>query len=112
MDKDKAKSTSILSYLSKRGLKPQRHTGKTATFLSPFGKEKVPSMMVDTVKNTFRCYHSGNNGDVISLVMALDNVDFKTALQSLSGDFGNELIKYTPQKVKPVSGVKNTLSIK
>ena len=49
-----------------------------------FHNEKTPSMKIYS-NNTFYCFGCGKSGDVISIVMQLDGLDFMSACQSLSG---------------------------
>lgn len=100
MDIDKIKSIDIVSFLAKHGLHPKKSTGKTAQYLSPFGKETQASFMVDLIKNRFTCYHSDQSGDVIDLVRALNNCSFKEAVGILSNDDMADVKTYTPPEIK------------
>lgn len=65
--------------------------GKSFKGLCPFHDENTGSFDVDPQKQTFKCFGCGEQGDVITLVMKAENVDFKTALNKLAGgdSFGN-----------------------
>ena len=104
-DTEKLKSVSIVDYLAKRGIHPKRKSGRTAAYLSMFGKEGVASFMVDLAKNRWRDYHSDQKGDTIDLVMALENCSFMESCEILSSGTGTQLETYTPVK-NPPSGVK------
>lgn len=105
MDIEKIKSIDIVSFLAKHGLHPKKSTGKTAQYLSPFGKETQASFMVNKAKNRFHDYHSQVGGDIVDLVCALNNCSFKEAVSILSDDNMSDIETYTPPK-KEVSGVK------
>lgn len=61
-------------------------TGGTFTGLCPLHSEKHGSFVVHPDRQTWHCYGACNKGgDVISLVMAVESVDFKTAIQRLGG---------------------------
>lgn len=49
----------------------------------PFHEDKNPSMKI--YQNSFFCFSCGAHGDVIDFVMMMDDVDFRTAYQSLGG---------------------------
>lgn len=49
--------------------------------------EKTPSMKVYGENRGWHCFGCGANGDVISLVQKIFNIDFKTAIRKLNDDF-------------------------
>lgn len=49
-----------------------------------FHEEKTPSMKIYP-NNSFHCFGCGKSGDVISVIMQLDSLDFQSACKSLSG---------------------------
>ena len=52
--------------------------------LCPFHSEKHPSLMIYPDKQTWHCYGAcSTGGDVITLVMKLENIDFKAAVSLL-----------------------------
>jgi len=61
--------------LKRRG---QDHEG-----LCPFHNEHTPSFKVNEGKGTYHCFGCGAHGDVISFVMAAENVSFLEAVRSL-----------------------------
>jgi len=66
--------------LKRRG---QDHEG-----LCPFHNEHTPSFKVNEGKGTYHCFGCGAHGDVISFVMAAENVSFLEAVRSLgAGEF-------------------------
>ena len=57
----------------------------------PFHNEKTPSMKVYGGDRGWYCFGCGENGDVITFVMKLFSIDFKTAIQKLNEDFSLNL---------------------
>lgn len=106
MTAEELRNKDIIQYLASRGYYPKRNSGNTAMYLSPIGKEDVPSFAVKKNKNRFRCYHTGNFGSIIDLVMILDNVDFRGACKILEEGTGATIESYTPPKVEHPSGVQ------
>jgi DNA primase len=51
--------------------------GQNFVGLCPFHSEKTPSFYVSPQKKIFHCFGCGENGDVISFVMKLENISFK-----------------------------------
>jgi len=58
--------------------------GKNYFGLCPFHKEKTPSFSVDPSKQMFYCFGCGKGGNVIQLVMYIENLDFIEALKLLA----------------------------
>lgn len=59
--------------------------------LSPFNNEKTPSFYVSPDKGFYKCFSSGNAGDVISFVMEVERLTFTEAVETLAKRFGFEL---------------------
>jgi hypothetical protein len=63
-----------------------RKSGSRYTGICPFHSEKSPSFWVYPDTNRWYCYGACNTGgDVISLVMKAENIDFKSALTVIKG---------------------------
>jgi DNA primase len=72
--------------------------GKQATGLCPFHNEKSPSFHVyDDDEPHYHCFGCGAHGDVITFVMQTEGLDFRDAVERLSGEAGLEVPKDTPQ---------------
>ena len=50
----------------------------------PFHNEKTPSFSVNEEKGFYHCFGCGAHGDIISFIMNIEHVEFKTALQELA----------------------------
>jgi hypothetical protein len=60
--------------------------GRNFKALCPFHSEKQPSFMVYPDKQSWHCFGACNTGgDIISLIMKAENLDFKSALAALGG---------------------------
>jgi len=103
-DTDRLSQISIVEWLKNNGYTKQRGSGKYVSYLSPFGTEANASMKVNTAKNTWRDYHSGKSGNIITLVMELEKCSFVEACRVLGDNRGVDIATYEP--VKQESGVK------
>lgn len=63
-----------------------KRAGRELVGLSPLKPEKTPSFYIDPRKQVFKCFASGEGGDVIALVQAVEGVDFAGALKSLGAE--------------------------
>lgn len=57
----------------------------------PFHSEKTPSFSIKQDAQFYKCFGCGESGNVISLVMKTENVDFLTAVEMLAKNVGLEL---------------------
>jgi hypothetical protein len=80
-------SVSILDIARTYGLRLQRE-GREYSALSPFKAERTPSFFIDDRKGLFKCFASGEGGDVIRFVQLMEACDFHTALARLCGAAG------------------------
>lgn len=71
-----------------------KRAGRNLKALSPFGNEKTPSFMVSPEKQIWHDFSSGKGGNMFSLVMELEGVDFKGALEILARKAGIDLANY------------------
>ena len=66
--------------------------------LSPFNQEKTPSFFVMPAKKVFRCFSSGNAGDVFRFIQLVENVSFGEAVEMIATKFGMPLEFEVTQK--------------
>lgn len=64
---------SIANYLANSNIHPVKRKGYEAFYLSPFRAESNPSFKVDTKQNVWYDFGLGKGGQLIDLVMLLDN---------------------------------------
>ena len=81
-----------------------KRAGRNLKALSPFSNERTPSFMVSPEKQIWHDFSSGKGGNMFSLVMELEGVDFKGALEILAKKAGIELSDYrtnsNPERAK------------
>lgn len=68
-----------------------RKAGPRYKGLCPFHSEKSPSFSVSPDKGFYHCFGCGAHGGVIDFVMAVQGVDFRTAIEQLAADGGISL---------------------
>src|SRR5258708_30973520 len=71
-----------------------KRAGRNWRGLSPFTNEKTPSFMVSPEKQIWHDFSSGKGGNMFSLVMEMEGVDFKGALELLARKAGVDLTQY------------------
>jgi len=81
---EKARNICIVKTLAKLGHFPTKIAEKEAWFLSPLRSETQASFNVSLIKNLWYDFGTGIGGNVIDLVMLLDNCSFQDALNFLS----------------------------
>lgn len=67
---------------------PLRKAGSTWKGLCPFHQEKTPSFTVNEERQIFKCFGCNEAGDIIDLVMKMENLTFPEALQLLADRAG------------------------
>lgn len=97
---DEFKSISISGFLTSRGLEGKSRGSKT-WFSSPFSSDSTPSFVVYEKNNTFYDFSNGFGGDIIRLVMLLENCDFLEAVERIAdnGFTPIQIIEDKPKKV-------------
>lgn len=77
----------LLDVAQRYGLALKRQ-GREWVGLSPFKAERTPSFYIDPGKQLFKCFSSGEGGDVIHFVELMDGCGFRAALAKLAGEAG------------------------
>jgi DNA primase len=72
---------------------PLRRSGQNYVGKCPWHDDSRPSLQVNPVRQTYKCWVCDIGGDVFSFIMQIENVDFKEALQILADKTGIELLK-------------------
>jgi DNA primase len=72
-----------------------KRSGRNFKGLSPFSSEKSPSFMVSPEKQIWHDFSSGKGGDMFTLVMELEGLDFRAALELLARKAGVDLEQYS-----------------
>lgn len=68
-----------------------KRAGSNYKGLSPFNNEKTPSFFVSPDKGIYKCFSSGNAGDIITFVMETERLSFVEAVEELAKRFNIEL---------------------
>lgn len=79
------KQISITDYLQQQGYAPARVQGIHYWYYSPLRNERTPSFKVNTERNQWYDFGSGEHGDIIDLVCALHRCTISEAISILSG---------------------------
>ena len=79
------KQISITDYLQQQGYVPARVQGINYWYYSPLRNESTPSFKVNTERNQWYDFGSGEHGDIIDLVCALHRCSISEAIQHLCG---------------------------
>lgn len=77
------KQIAITNYLQQQGYAPARVQGIHYWYYSPLRNESTPSFKVNTERNQWYDFGSGEHGDIIDLVCMLHHCDMAEALQLL-----------------------------
>lgn len=75
-------SNDIIDYAS--SFMTIKKNGKNYMACCPFHNEKTPSFSIDRDKQLFHCFGCGASGNFVQLVMRLEGLDYKDALQQLA----------------------------
>ncbi len=68
-----------------------KRSGSNYKGLSPFTNEKTPSFYVSPDKGLYKCFSTGQAGDIISFVMETERLNFYEAVEELAKRFNVEL---------------------
>ncbi|MBI4297110.1 MAG: DNA primase [Chloroflexi bacterium] len=75
------------------GYLPLQRSGRNFKALCPFHTEKTPSFYIFPEQQSWHCFGCGSGGDVLSLVMKKENLDFGAALRLLADKAGVTLTR-------------------
>ena len=78
------KQVSIVDYLARAGHKPKLIKGMNYWYCSPLRSELTPSFKVNAERNQWYDFGTGDRGDIIDLVCALQHCSTAEAMRSLS----------------------------
>jgi DNA primase len=90
------KITHIIDYLGAKGFQPVKINSNTALYYSPFREEKTPSFNVSMKKNVWFDFGPGEGGNLVKLVMMLENYSLNEALTNLNGNLHSRLVRELP----------------
>jgi len=102
--KEKIDVLDILKYYDFKNI---QDNGDWVTALCPYHSDRNPSFSIRKSDTYFHCWSCKEHGDVIKLIMDMENVDFNTALDKLKAKLGytetaNQKLEYLREKwLKP-----------
>jgi DNA primase len=82
-----------------------RRAGKELVGLCPFHDDRHPSFSVNPDKEKWHCFGCQAGGDVVTFVMRMENIDYKSALKML----GREQLPKPPKPRPEIDWAKATL---
>ena len=104
------RNISIEALCRERGIDLKKHGSRDLIGKCPFHEDKNPSFVVTPEKNLFHCLGCDAGGSVIDLVMKLDKIEFRDAVQKLITSTGLVRLAADPPKRAAVPPEKaNTL---
>lgn len=83
MEIQNIKQISITDYLQQQGYSPARVQGIHFWYCSPLRNENTPSFKVNTERNQWYDFGTGEHGDIIDLVYALQYCTISKAIELL-----------------------------
>jgi len=86
---------SVSSIVSKKVKLNKR--GKEYLGLSPFNVEKTPSFTVNDNEGFYKCFSSGEFGDIFTFIMKTEGLSFPEAVEKLALEAGLEVFKNTQE---------------
>ena len=85
MEIQNIKQISITDYLQQQGYSPARVQGIHFWYCSPLRNESTPSFKVNTERNQWYDFGTGEHGDIIDLVRTLQHCTMNKAIELLTG---------------------------
>ena len=92
------RNISIEALCRERGIDLKKHGARDLIGKCPFHEDKNPSFVITPEKNLFHCLGCDAGGSVIDLVMKLDGIEFKEAVQKLITSTGLVRLAADPPK--------------
>ncbi len=79
------RDVSVLDLLGRYGIATEKR-GRNHFALCPFHAEDTPSLAVDPIRNTWKCFGCGKGNSVVDFVMEKEGLDFAEAARKLLTD--------------------------
>jgi len=86
MNTNQARQIDIVDFLNLNHIQPIKQTGDDYWYISPYREEKTASFKVNRVKNLWYDHGAGEGGNIIDLVLKIENCNVKEALSILEGN--------------------------
>ena len=82
-----------------------KKAGREWKGLSPFKAERTPSFFVNDQKGFYKCFASGEHGDIFTFLMKTEGLEFVEAVERLAADAGVMLPKPEPRSQRDVEQI-------
>ena len=106
------KQVSIVDYLARAGYKPKLTKGVNYWYCSPLRSELTPSFKVNAERNQWYDFATGDHGDIIDLVCALQHCSTAEAMRRLSALKGVRLApSFSFGGITPVSLQRSSMGL-
>ena len=89
------KQQSIVDYLQQHGYSPQHIRGNAYWYCSPLRKEHTASFKVNTERNQWYDFATGEHGDIIDLVCILQHCSIAEAMKHLSSASNTSAVNFS-----------------
>ena len=89
------KQQSIVDYLQQQGYTPQHIRGNAYWYCSPFRNEQTASFKVNTERNQWYDFATGEHGDIIDLVCILQHCSIAEAMKHLSSASNTSAVNFS-----------------
>jgi DNA primase len=86
-----------------------RRSGRNFKAFSPWTNERTPSFVVSPEKQIWHDFSSGKGGDIFGLVMEMEGMTFREALEFLARKAGVELQQFDNARSKQIAEKKKRL---
>ena len=88
-----------------------KRQGREFVGLSPFKSEKTPSFTVNDAKGFFKCFSSGEGGDIFGFLMKTEGLSFPEAIERLAAEAGVVLPKPTAEAAEQEDAREKLLAV-
>lgn len=89
------KQQSIVDYLQQHGCSPQHIRGNSYWYCSPLRNEQTASFKVNTERNQWYDFATGEHGDIIDLVCILQHCSIAEAMKHLSSVSNTSTVRFS-----------------
>ena len=89
------KQQSIVDYLQQQGYSPQHIRGNSYWYCSPLRNEQTASFKVNTERNQWYDFATGEHGDIIDLVCILQHCSIAEAMKHLSSASNTSAVNFS-----------------
>lgn len=104
--KDDIRAVSIIKVAEKLGMELYGMGKMNRRCMCPFHDDHQPSLHLNATKNIFKCFSCGKGGDVIGLVMQVENLKYMEACEWIMKEF--DITEHTPPQTPPLVGAGST----